>query len=137
MTTITIPASIAAEIHDQAVDEAPNEACGYLSGVDGRANLRIPLTNVDSSPVHFSFSPKEQFDALKKSRERGEELLAVYHSHPTSPAWMSQEDIRLAHDPNMIFAIHSLESGETKAFRVGKDRRPTEIEVRIAHEVTP
>lgn len=63
-------------IKGQARDEMPNEACGYLAGnvlADGTlvAAERIPMTNVDASPDHFSFAPKEQFAAVKRVREIG------------------------------------------------------------------
>ena len=127
-----IPEEIVAEIHDQAKIEAPNEACGYLRGLDGKVHGRIALTNADASPEHFSFTPDEQFAALKASRELGEELIAVYHSHPETPARMSVEDIRLANDPNMVFVIHSLFDGATKAFRVDREKTVHNVEIEIA-----
>ena len=127
-----IPEEVIAEIHEQAKIEAPNEACGYLRGIDGKVHGRIALANADASPEHFSFTPSDQFAALKASRELGEELVAVYHSHPETPARMSEEDIRLANDPDMIFVIHSLADGATKAFRVDREKTVHNVEVEIA-----
>ncbi len=58
-------------IKGQAREEMPNEACGYLAGnilADGTlvAAERIPMTNVDASPDHFSFDPKEQLLDMTK-----------------------------------------------------------------------
>ena len=131
-----IPEEIIAEIHKQAKDEAPNEACGYLRGIGEKVHGRIGLTNADASPEHFSFTPKEQFAALKESREFGEELVAVYHSHPETPARMSEEDVRLANDPNMVFVIHSLVDGATKAFRVDREKTVHRVEVEIGSGAT-
>ncbi len=91
--------------------EAPIEACGYLSGMCDLATNFYPMTNIDNSPEHFSLDPKEQFAVLKKAREKGEKLIAVYHSHPASPAWPSQEDIRIAYDPDVSHVIISLAGG--------------------------
>lgn len=95
-----------------AISESPIEACGYLAGTAGEARLFIPMTNSDHSPEHFSFAPEEQFRALKQARKAGLQLMAVFHSHPASPARMSAEDIRLANDPEIVYIIVSLLNNE-------------------------
>lgn len=69
------------------------------------------MTNVDHSPEHFSFDPKEQFAALRHARANQLQLLANWHSHPASPSRPSAEDLRLANDPNIRYAILSLHEG--------------------------
>lgn len=105
---IKISKSLQTEIISLARAASPIEACGYQAGVPGEAREVIPMQNVDQSPEHFSFDPVEQFRALKKVRNQGLQLIAVYHSHPASPARMSEEDIRLANDPDMVYVIVSL-----------------------------
>ncbi len=102
-----------------ALDHRPIEACGYIAGDGKIATTIIPLTNADAAVDHYSLDPREQFDAMRKMRNNGLKIMAVYHSHPNSPARMSEEDIRLAHDPNIGYAIISL-AGNTvvKLFRV-------------------
>lgn len=129
---ITVPADVIKEIRNQAVAEAPDEACGYLAGNDGLVSLRIPMTNVDHSPEHFSFDPKEQFAAINRARDVGCELIAVYHSHPATPARMSDEDIRLANDTEMVYIIMSLKEEITKAFTIDTEKVVTEIRLQIA-----
>jgi len=133
---LTIPGSFVERIHDQAVREAPNEACGYLRGVGSEARGIIEMTNVDASPEHFSLDPGEQFAALKEARDRGESLLAVYHSHPATPARMSAEDIRLANDPRIVYVIHSLADGRTRGFRVDEHKGVIDVNVEILEEAT-
>lgn len=62
----------------------------------------------------FSFAPKDQFAALRYAREKGLRILANWHSHPASPSRPSQEDLRLANDPTIRYAILSLLDGEPK-----------------------
>jgi proteasome lid subunit RPN8/RPN11 len=78
------------------------------------------MVNVDASAEHFSFSPEEQFRVMKDARVKGFEMIAVYHSHPATPARLSEEDIRLAYDPDMVHVIISLKDGnvDIKAFSV-------------------
>jgi anaerobic sulfite reductase subunit C len=115
-----IPKEIIETILAQGERESPNEACGYLIGTAGEVKKAIPMTNVDRSSEHFSLDPREQFAAMRQARTEGLEILAVYHTHPASPARPSAEDIRLAYDPAIVYVIVSLVSGkrEAKAFRI-------------------
>ena len=97
-------------IYEQAEEEAPLEACGYLAGKEGVITSHYKMTNVDKSETHFSLDPKEQFQVAKSVRANGSDLIAVYHSHPASPARPSEEDIHLAHDSSIIYVIVSLEN---------------------------
>ncbi len=91
--------------------EEPNEACGYLAAKDGVVCRIFELTNIDAAPDHYSMDPAEQFAVIRQIREEGMQVAAVYHTHPETPARPSVEDIRLAHDPDMIYVIGSLMAG--------------------------
>lgn len=111
---------------------APIEACGYLASKDDVICKHYELTNVDAAEDHFTFDPKEQFETLKDSRANGFKLHACYHSHPVTPARPSEEDIRLAYDPNISYVIISLADGgeDVKSFKIkNAEVTPEEIEV--------
>ena len=115
-----------------AQSELPNESCGYFAGKKGIITTFYPMTNIDKSPEHFSFDPKEQFQVIKDVRAKNLELISVYHSHPETPARLSEEDIRLLNDPNVIYIIVSLmqEKPETNAFTINKpDQNEIQIEL--------
>ena len=100
------------ELIAQAQKDAPNETCGYLLGTaDGTVTENYWMENIDHSPEHFSFAPKDQFAALKYSRSKGLKILANWHSHPASPSRPSQEDLRLANDPTIRYSILSMHEG--------------------------
>jgi proteasome lid subunit RPN8/RPN11 len=129
---IQIPQHIVDAIIEQAYRELPNEACGLLTGLDGIVHKQYALTNVDQSPEHFSFDPKEQFEVLKEARLSGHKIIANYHSHPSTPARPSEEDIRLAFDPRILYIIVSLaeEKPVLKSFSlVDGSMQPCEIQV--------
>lgn len=122
-----IPQHIIEELIAQARKDAPDESCGYLLGSlttspspKGEGDFEAIVTenywmeNVDHSSEHFSFAPKDQFAALRYAREKGLRILANWHSHPASPSRPSQEDLRLANDPTIRYAILSLLDGEPK-----------------------
>ena len=115
----------------------PNEACGLLAGViDGsgvkKADAVYCLKNIDQSPEHFSMSAEEQFAAVADIRRRGVTLLGNFHSHPSTPARPSEEDINLAFDRSLSYLIVSLERAEPvlKSFIIDKHQRSvTEEEI--------
>jgi|ERR1035437_6273365 proteasome lid subunit RPN8/RPN11 len=117
---ITIKKDLLNQIIAHAKKDLPNEACGYLAGNDDVVTYSYQLTNVDHSPEHFSFDPSEQFTAVKDARSKGLQILANYHSHPETPSRPSQEDIRLAYDPEIGYVIISLATAEpvVKSFRI-------------------
>ena len=123
-----IPKEIIEELISQARQDAPNETCGYLLGIPSQfpssreegqgvvvkesvVTENYWMENIDHSPEHFSFAPKDQFAALKYARSKGLKILANWHSHPASPSRPSQEDLRLANDPTIRYAILSLHEG--------------------------
>ena len=116
-----IPQELIDELISQAQQDAPNETCGYLLGSispstgGGQGEALVTenywMENIDHSPEHFSFAPKDQYAALKYARSKGLKILANWHSHPASPSRPSQEDLRLANDPTIRYAILSLHEG--------------------------
>lgn len=108
MRELSIPDEIYQQMIAQARAEAPIEACGMLAGRDGAVEKLYKMTNADNATDHFMMEPAEQFAAIKDMRSAGVEMQAVYHSHPESPARPSQEDIRLALTPGVMYVIVSL-----------------------------
>ncbi|MDR3270437.1 MAG: M67 family metallopeptidase [Peptococcaceae bacterium] len=104
----------------------PNEACGLMAGTVSDEVKTVKkvylLTNIDHSPEHFSIDPREQLAAVKDMRAQGLAPLGNFHSHPSTPARPSQEDIRLAYDPFASYLILSLAGKQPvfKSFRVEK-----------------
>ncbi len=82
---------------DQAQAELPNECCGLLAGrlTDGvgRVEMRYPLVNELASPREYNAAPKSLIAADKDMRARGIDLLAIYHSHPTTAPAPSKKDL--------------------------------------------
>lgn len=100
-------------ILSQAKADAPVESCGYALGVAGEDGTLLitenyRLTNIDHAEEHFSLDPKEQFAAIKYARANKLKVIGNWHSHPASPSRPSEEDKRLAFDPNILYLILSL-----------------------------
>lgn len=99
-------------IHDDLINHAkegfPLEVCGILGGSGDAVSAIYRMTNTDASNEHFMMEPKEQFAVIKDLRAKGLAMLAIYHSHPETPARPSQEDIKLALTPEVSYLIISL-----------------------------
>ncbi len=113
------------KILNHAINGLPNEACGLIGGTL-EAGVKLVkevylLRNIDESKEHFSMDPGEQLKAVKDLRKKGYALFGNFHSHPETPSRPSQEDIRLAFDPDASYLILSLQFPEQpvlNAFRI-------------------
>ena len=120
------------EIITHARNDAPVEACGYLGAENGTVVAVFRMGNMDASGEHFTLDPEEQFSVIRNMREKGLKPHAVYHSHPETPARPSEEDIRLAYDPDLSYVIVSLADSRVSvnSFRIiDKKVDPELIEV--------
>lgn len=102
----------------------PEEACGLLGGRDDLACRQIAVPNLLRSATAFQMEPQAQITAMMALEEAGEQMLALYHSHPDGPAWPSARDIAEAAYPDAAFFIVSLEDlarPQVRAFRIAAD----------------
>lgn len=117
----------------------PSECCGLIGGGGQRALTVYRLRNVARDTlVGYEAAPEELFAAQRLMRERGEELFAIYHSHPRSPQPVpSETDVRLAYYPSAIYFIIGLGSDtETlRAFRISeRDTSWEQVEYAVADD---
>jgi len=125
-----IPKSIINDMLAHAKEGYPHEVCGLITGKENLPTRIFRMTNIDKSSVSYMMDPAEQFRAFKEIRNEGLELLAIYHSHPTSPSYPSQTDVRLAFYPEAIYVIVSLQkvgNPEIKGFRILDGRISDEV----------
>lgn len=136
MLKLDVPIEIYEQILHQARTEAPIEACGILAGIDGKVRKLYKMTNVDQCSTHCMMDPAEQFEVVKDIRATGLKMLAIYHSHPVTPARLSAEDIRLALTPDVVYVIISLQNSDSPAIKgfVVENDKGTEVPVRIVEE---
>jgi proteasome lid subunit RPN8/RPN11 len=123
-----------------AREVTPAECCGLIGG-DAQQNARTiyRLRNVTANPEFgYEAAPEDLFAAQRQMRDRGEELLAIYHSHPRavdpSP---SETDVRLAYYPSATYLIVGLGGTEAavKAFFISeREQRWQQVEYEIAGE---
>jgi proteasome lid subunit RPN8/RPN11 len=125
---LLLPQELYAAMVSQAVAELPNECCGLLAGqlvpargsasqgeersLIGHVVQRYPLVNAAASPREYLSDPHSMFAAVRDMRRRDIDILAVYHSHPTSEPVPSQTDLERNWWPGVISLIVSLKRAE-------------------------
>ena len=117
---LKIKKDVYADMIAHAKEGFPLEVCGYLGEKDGVVSRIRKMKNTDESNEHFTFDPAEQFEAIRDFRKDDHKAAVVYHSHPETPSRPSEEDIRLAYDPDVSYIIVSLAESYpvVKSFRI-------------------
>ncbi|MBA2226894.1 M67 family metallopeptidase [Thermogemmata fonticola] len=116
-------------LHFQLIHHArlalPHECCGLLAGRIHRGQAFVthvfPLGNALASPTAYLTDPRDLLHAFRSLRQLRCDLLAFYHSHPTSPPWPSRRDLEQnTYGSEVLHVIVSLaeEEPEIAAWRL-------------------
>ncbi len=130
-----LPRTLVNQLLTQAQQSPEREVCGLVSSRDGRPVKVYPVTNVATEPGRlFQMDPQGLIEAMRDMRERGEELFAIYHSHPHGPAAPSATDLREAQYPDALYLIVSLDTKgvlEMRGYRL-EGETPREVVLETA-----
>src|SRR5712691_1290013 len=120
----------------------PHECCGVLLGqFDGNGAesvsktvsriARCGNTRADSPHNRYQIDPRELIRIQREGREREEDIIGFYHSHPDHPAQWSPTDLAEAHWFGCSYVITSVENGKavlTNAFELtGSDENDKKL----------
>jgi proteasome lid subunit RPN8/RPN11 len=72
---------------------------------------RCGNTRADSPHNRYNIDPRELIRIQREGRERGEDIVGFYHSHPDHPAQWSPTDLAEAHWFGCSYVITSVEKG--------------------------
>lgn len=119
---LRVPGSIRAEMVAHAQRERPLECCGLLGGKECQARSIFPLRNEAASATEYLVA-EGLFAPFRSLRERGEDLVAIYHSHPNGPAVPSRIDLERNLYPDVIHILISLAGPEpdVRGYRLAAD----------------
>ena len=127
-----LPEEMRQAIVDHARRDAPRECCGIIAGRDGLPVRLYPTRNIAEGNALYEIDPAELIELeFHTMPEKKTELVAIYHSHPVSPAFPSATDIALAFWPDAIYVICSLADPEqpvVRGFRI-RDGDVTEVDL--------
>jgi proteasome lid subunit RPN8/RPN11 len=115
---LRIPQKEYAAIRRHGEETYPHECCGVLLGrSDGdertvTSTARCGNTRTDSPQNRYHIDPKELVRVQREGRERGEDIVGFYHSHPDHPARWSTTDLDEAHWLGCSYVITSVAKGK-------------------------
>jgi proteasome lid subunit RPN8/RPN11 len=116
---LKIPNEAYASLRQHGEETYPHECCGALLGRfedDGSKTVtrivRCGNTRADSPHNRYHIDPKELIRIQREGRERGEDIVGFYHSHPDHPAHWSPTDLDEAHWLGCSYVITSVEKGK-------------------------
>ena len=106
----------------------PHECCGVLLGQfadTGRksvqATVRCDNQRSDSLHNRYAIDPRDVVRIQREARERAQDIIGFYHSHPDHPARWSATDLAEAHWIGCSYVITSIMNGvatDTNSFRL-------------------
>ena len=132
------------ELRRHGEESYPNECCGVLLGkLKGEGVRRVESavrcgnTRLDSPHNRYQIDPGELVRIQRQAREREQDIVGFYHSHPDHPARWSQTDLAEAHWTGCSYLITRVEQGravETNSFLLAGEeqhQRFEEEEIRV------
>ena len=119
---LTISESDYASLRQHGEETYPHECCGVLLGQFGGNGTesvtksvsriaRCGNTRADSPHNRYQIDPRELISIQREGRERGEDIVGFYHSHPDHPAQWSPTDLAEAHWFGCSYVITSVDKG--------------------------
>ena len=95
----------------------PNECCGAMLGrINGDSKTvteAVPLENAFAGEQgeRYELRPEDLLAADKAARDRGLDLIGIFHSHPDCDAYFSQTDLKNS-CPWYSFVVLSIKGGK-------------------------
>lgn len=116
---IQLSQSAHVSLRQHGEESYPHECCGVLLGRFDDNGLktvsrvaRCGNTRKDSPQNRYHIDPRELIRIQREGRERGEDIVGFYHSHPDHPAQWSPTDLAEAHWFECSYVITTVEKGK-------------------------
>ncbi len=107
--TLELPRPLVNKILAHAQQNPSMEVCGLIGNDATGKKDYYTVENISADPsCRFLMDAPQQINAMKKMRDRQQQLFAIVHSHPTASAEPSQLDIDENSYKNVFYIIISL-----------------------------
>lgn len=107
---IVLPRRIAIQLMHEAQSQPDREVCGLIAEGAGGDKRIYPIRNAAAAPERaFEMDGEALVAAHRRMREAGQQLWAIYHSHPHGDATPSSADLRESGHPEAVQIIVSLD----------------------------
>jgi proteasome lid subunit RPN8/RPN11 len=113
----------------------PDEACGVITGLDGRPARFLEMENAARSPTFYEFDSAALLALYREMDDRDELPYVIYHSHTATEAYPSRTDISFASEPDAHYVLVSTredlgDTAEVRSYRI-VDGEVTEEEIEV------
>tara|TARA_B100001029_G_scaffold168267_1_gene162176 strand:- start:4628 stop:5074 length:447 start_codon:yes stop_codon:yes gene_type:complete len=132
--SIFIPKKIIGEVILHSLENDPNESCGVLQGSGAIVSKFHPLKNIHENPQNrYTIDPGELLKAENISDNDGEEIIAIFHSHTHTQAYLSETDVKNALISGYLSQYYIIVSLVEKtrpilrAYRIGEEGNINEV----------
>ncbi len=107
--TLRLPRPLVNKILAHAQQNPDIEVCGLISNNNSNEKNYYPIDNIANNPsCRFLMDAPQQISAIKKMRDKQQQLFAIVHSHPSTNATPSQLDIDESSYKDVFYIIISL-----------------------------
>lgn len=125
------------KLFDWVDENDPYEACALLIGKI-KTNIadveEVILTpNTSKSSVHFEINPELLLKILLDLEEKDQELVCIFHSHPTTPYPSGIDIPYMKNYPNTIWLIKGLPKTAPMRGYQWVDDEIVEVTIKITH----
>jgi proteasome lid subunit RPN8/RPN11 len=107
--TLYLPRPLVNKILAHAQKNPEIEVCGLIGNSASEQKDYYPVDNISNDPsCRFLMDAPQQISAMKKMRNKQQQLFAIVHSHPSTNATPSQLDIDENSYKEVFYIIISL-----------------------------
>ncbi len=133
--TLYLPRPLVNKILAHAQKNPEIEVCGLIGNSASKQKDYYPVDNISNNPsCRFLMDASQQISAIKKMRDRQQQLFAIVHSHPTTNATPSQLDIDENSYKEVFYIIISLNTKGVLEMRAYTQQQNSMQEVNLILE---
>ena len=129
---IILSSSQKSTLKEHALKDNPNESCAILFGkMEGQNTIVKEVflaKNIENSPVNFTISNEQLIKGYKMAEEKNLDVIAIFHSHPSSDAIPSNTDRKFMETNPVVWIIYSGVTEEFRAYVLDSDVKEIPIE---------
>lgn len=119
---ITISRTMKDQMIRHAREKLPYEACGIIAGLTGEEAIKFyPAKNELQSETRYNIAPEDLYKIFMDLEEKGLDVWGIFHSHPATPAYPSDTDLKQSYYPDAYYLILSFinpDRPELRAFKI-------------------
>ncbi len=133
--TLHLPRPLVNKILAHAQKNPEIEVCGLIGNSTSSQKDYYPIDNVaENSSCRFLMDAPQQISAIKKMRDKQQQMFAIVHSHPTTNATPSQLDIDESSYKDVFYIIISLNTKGVLEMRAYTQQQKSMQEVNLILE---